>query len=104
MCPLKLIKGKPITGLTVHLLNDDYFEEVPISKDTLRAYLLSQEIPADEPNPTQNGDKSTTKGDTPKQHLENIQQSLQHATSLLEASGLDPWALEKNPHRIPPPK
>ena len=49
MCPLKLLKGKPITGITVHLLNEDYFEEVQISKDTLRTYFLSQEISTDNP-------------------------------------------------------
>jgi hypothetical protein len=104
VCPLKLLKGKPITGITVHLLDEDYFEEVPISKDTLRTYFLLQEIPTDEPNPTQNGDKSTTIGTTPKQHRENIQRSLRHATSLLEASGLDPLGIRGKPLQDPSPE
>ena len=88
--PIHLPKGQPITGITVHLLDKEYYEEIPISKDTLRAYFLSNEIAEEGNNPTQNGRDSTLKGDTPKQHLEKIQASLQHVTSLLEASGLDP--------------
>ena len=65
ICPLTLLKNKPIMGIKVHLLDEDYYEEVPISKDTLRTYFLS-----------------------PKQHLEDIQRSLQHATSLLEAGSI----------------
>ena len=42
VCPLTLPKHKPIAGITVHLLNEDYYEEIPISKDTLRSYFLSQ--------------------------------------------------------------
>ena len=41
--PLTLPKNKPITGITVHLLNEEYYQEIPISKETLRTYFLSQE-------------------------------------------------------------
>ena len=40
----------------------------------------------------------------PKQHLEDIQQSLQHATSLLEASGLDPPGIRGKPLQDPSPE
>ena len=33
--PIHLPKGQPITGITVHLLDEEYYEETPISKDTL---------------------------------------------------------------------
>ena len=85
-----LLKNEPITGTTVHLLNEDYHGEVPISKDTRRTYFLSQEIIKNTPDPTHNGYESAAKDTSPKQHLEDIQRSLQHATPLLEAAGLDP--------------
>ena len=102
--PLTLLKNKPITGITVHFLDEEYYQEIPISRDTLRTYFLWQEILEKTPDPTHASNEPTSQDISPKQHLENIQQNLQHATSLLEASGLDPRALEKNPHRIPPPK
>ena len=102
--PLTLLKNKPITGITDHLLDEDYYEEVPISKDTLRTYFLSQEIIKNTPNPTHNGDESTSKDTSPKQHLEDIQRSLQHATSLLEASGLDPQGIREKPPQDPSPE
>ena len=57
VCPLTLPKHKPIAGITVHLLNEDYYEEIPKSKDTLRSYFLSQEIGDNTPNPTHNRDE-----------------------------------------------
>ena len=104
VCPLSLPKNKPITGITVHLLDQDYYEEVPISKDTLRTYFLSQEIGNDTTNPTHNGDEPKPQDVSPKQHLENIQQKLRHATSLLEASGLDPPGTRDKPLQDPSPE
>ena len=104
ICPLTLQKNEPITGITVHLLDEDYYEEVPISKDTLRTCFLSQEITKNTPDPTQNGDESAAKDTLPKQHLEDIQQSLQHATSLLEASVLDPPGIRGKPLQDPSPE
>ena len=57
VCPLTLPKHKPIAGITVHLLNEDYYEEIPILKDTLQSYFLSQEIGDNTPNPTHNRDE-----------------------------------------------
>ena len=57
VCPLTLPKHKPIAGITVHLLNEDYYEEIPKSKDTLQSYFLSQEIGDNTPNPTHNRDE-----------------------------------------------
>ena len=91
-------------GIKVHLLDEDYYEEVPISKDTLRTCFLSQEITKNTPDPTQNGDESAAKDTLPKQHLEDIQRSLQQATSLLEASGLDPLGIRGKPLQDPSPE
>ena len=88
--PIKLLKGKPITGITVHLLDEEYYEEIPISKDTLRTYFLANEVLTNEHNTPQQGTTPEVKEYTPKQHLEHIAKSLRHATSLLEESGLDP--------------
>ena len=79
VCPLTLLKNKPITGITVHLLDAEYYEEVPISKDTLRTYLLSQDINGNTDTPTHIGDEST-ENTSPKRHLEDIQRDLRHAT------------------------
>ena len=79
VCPLTLLKNKPITGITVHLLDTEYYEEVPISKDTLRTYLLSQDINGNTDTPTHIGDEST-ENTSPKRHLEDIQRDLRHAT------------------------
>ena len=95
--PFSLPKNKP----TIHLL--DYYEEVPISKDTLRTYFLSQEIGNDTTNPTHNGDEPKPQDVSPKQHLENIQQKLRHATSLLDASELDPPGNREKPPHYPSP-
>ena len=88
---LYLPKDQPITGIAVHLLDEEYYEEVPISEHTLRACFLSQETERDNTNPTQDGNKPTVEGSTPKQFLQSTESNLHHATSLLEASGLDPW-------------
>ena len=104
VCPLTLPKYKPIAGITVHLLDDDYYEKIPISKDTLRSYFLSQEIRDNTSNPTHNRDEPALQDISPKQHLENIQQKLRHATSLLEASGLDPLGIREKPLQDPSPE
>ena len=88
--PLALPKNKPIAGITVHLLDQDYYEEIPISKETLRSYFLSQEIRDDTQNPTDKKKENASQYDSPKQHLKDIQEKLRHATALLEASRLDP--------------
>ena len=98
VCPLTLLKNKPITGITVHLLDAEYYE------DTLRTYFLSHVINENTHNPTHNGDESTAKDTSPKQHLEDIQRSLQHATSLLEASGLAPPGIREKPLQGPSPE
>ena len=72
VCPLTLLKNKPITGITVHFLDEDYYQEIPISRDTLRTYFLSQEIMKNTSDPTHPRDESTSKDISPKQHLENI--------------------------------
>ena len=104
ICPLVLQTNKPITGITVHLFDAEYYEEIPISKETLRTYFLSQDLDENTNTPTYNGDESTEKDISPKQHLKDIQQKLQHATSLLEASGLDPPGIREKPLHGPPPE
>ena len=101
---LALPKNKPIAGITVHLLDQDYYEEIPISKDTLRSYFLSQEIRDDTQSPTDNKDETASQYASPKQHLKDIQQKLRHATSLLEASGLDPPGVRDKPAQDPSPE
>ena len=57
VCPLTLLQNKPITVITVQLLDEDYYEQIPISRDTLQSYFLSQEIGDNTPNPTHNRDE-----------------------------------------------
>ena len=104
ICPLTLQKNEPITGITVHLLDQDYYKEAPLPKDAIRTYFLSQEIIKNTPDPTHNGDESATKDTPPKQHLEDIQRSLQHAMSLLEAAGLHPPGIRGKPLQDPSPE
>ena len=104
ICPLTLQKNKPITGITVHLLDQDYYKEAPLPKDAIRTYFLSQEIITNTPDPTHNGDESATKDTPPKQHLGDIQRSLQHATSSMEATGLDPPDIRGKPLQDTSPK
>ena len=102
---LTLPKNKPIAGITVHLLDQDYYEEIPISKDTLRSYFLSQEIGDNIQNPTNTTkEENPSQNDSPKQHLKDIQEKLRHATSLLEASGLDPPGIRDKPLQDPSPE
>ena len=104
VCPLTLLKNKPITGITVHLLDEDYYQEIPILRDTLRTYFLSQEIMKNAPDSTHTRDEPTSQDISPKQHLDNIQQSLRQASSLLEASGLDPPGIREKPPQDPSPE
>ena len=102
--PIKLLKGKPITGITVHLLDEEYYEEIPISKDTLRTYFLANEVLTNEHNTPQQGTKPEAKEYTPKQHLDHITKNLRHASSLLEESGLDPPGIREKPLQDPSPE
>ena len=104
VCLLYLAKDQPITGITVHLLKEEYYEEVPISEQTLTACFLSKEAEANNTNPTQKGYKPTVEGSTPKQFLQNTESYLRHATSLLEASGLDPPGIRDKPSQEPSPE
>ena len=104
VCPIKLLKGKPITGITVHLLDEEYYEEIPISKDTLRTYFLANEVLTNEHNTPQQGTKPEAKEYTPKQHLDHIAKNLRHASSLLEESGLDPPGIREKPLQDPSPE
>ena len=88
MRPNKSLKDKLSTGITVHLLDEEYHEEIPIPKDTLRTCFRASEVLTNEYNPSQLGIIPKTKGYTPKQHLENKIKNLRHATPLLKESGI----------------
>ena len=82
--PIELIKGKPITGITVYLL-DKYYNRTAKPEDTLRTYpgentgLIYEHYPS---------------GSTPKQHWEN--KNLQHDTPLLNP-GINNLGMRKHP-------
>ena len=100
--PLTLLKNKPITGITIHFLNEEYYQEIPISRDTLRTYRRrywrKHQIlytPAMNPHhkislPNNTWRISNKTSDTPHHYWKHRDWT--------------PRALEKNPHRIPPPK
>ena len=89
MCPIKLLKGKPITGITVHLLNEKNYIKLPTSKDILRTHVLANEERTNKHNPSQHRIEPETKKYTSKHLLELIKKSLWHSISRLKEPGFD---------------
>ena len=84
MYPIKLIESKPITGITVHLL-DKYYNRTSKPEDTLRTY------PGENMGLTHEHYPSEC---TPKQHWEN--KNLQHDIPLLNP-GINNPGMRKHP-------
>jgi hypothetical protein len=104
-----LRKNRPIPGIVAHDLTMGYHEPVEITKDTLRAlFLKDQIVRAATVMPDIASSASTLSKDhpeysqpTPEEYISSVQDQFEQASSLLQASGLDPPGTKSKPKQAP---
>ena len=101
ICPLQLRKNQPITGITVQVLNEGDYEEVPKSYKLLQACFPPEEEGAKHNDPIKKGHESAT---DERKNSHPTATNLPQATSLLEATGLDPPGVRDKPSQKPSPE
>ena len=110
---LSLLQNRPIPGIVAHDLEMGYHEPVEITKDTLRAIFLkdqtvqaarmagilkdndtiiSNELAIDHPEYIE---------PTPEEYVSSVVQQFEHASSLLQATGLEPPGTKHKPRQHP---
>ena len=110
---LQLRQNRPIPGIVAHDLVSGYHEPVEITKETLRAmFLQEQTVQAAKlagllPKHTSiNASSLAIQQDdyiqpTPKEYISSVVTQFEQASSLLQASGLDPPGIKYKPRQMP---
>ena len=109
---LVLKQNRPIPGIVAHDLTQDYHEPVEITRETLRAmFLKDQTIKAAKlagVMPPSTADSSGLAADhpdymdpTPEQYIASVMTQFNEASSLLQASGLEPPGVRRKPAQGP---
>ena len=110
---LSLQQNRPIPEIVAHDLEMGYHDPVEITKDTLRAlFLKNQTVQAaklagilkDNETYTQNElamDHPEYIEPTPNEYVSSVIQQFEHASSLLQATGLDPPGTRSKPKQQP---
>ena len=109
---LVLKQNRPIPGIVAHDLTQEYHEPVEITRETLRAmFLKDQTIKAAKLAgvlPQSTADSSGLAADhpdymdpTPEQYIASVMAQFEEASSLLQASGLEPPGVRRKPTQGP---
>ena len=107
-----LRQNRPIPGIVAHDLTEGYHDPVEITKNTLRAlFLKDQTVKAAQlagimpDNEKQESDLTMNHPDyqqpTPEEYVSSVQTQFDQASSLLQASGLDPPGTKSKPKQGP---
>ena len=110
--PFSLRQNRPIPGIIAHDLEMGYHDPVEITKDTLRAlFLKEQTVEAAELagvlKNTPNHFSSLATDDpeyiqpSPQEYISSVQKQFDHASSLLQATGLEPPGTKSKPRQQP---
>lgn len=110
---LSLLQNRPIPGIVAHDLEMGYHDPVEITKDTLRAlFLKDQTVQAAKMAGILKKDDTIISGElaidhpeyiepTPEEYVSAVVQQFEHASSLLQATGLEPPGTKHKPRQHP---
>ena len=111
---LSLLQNRPIPGIVAHDLELGYHNPVEIHKDTLRAlFLKDQTVSAakmagllkqdnnNEHNHHLASDEPEYMDPTPEEYISSVSQQFEEASSLLQATGLEPPGSRTKPRQQP---
>ena len=110
-----LRQNRPIPGIIAHDLNTGYHEPVEITKDTLRALflkdqtvraaqmagLMKDDVPISESALAKHDPQYNNP--TPQEYVSSITTQFEQASSLLQATGLEPPGVKRKPTMKPSP-
>ena len=110
---LSLLQNRPIPGILAHDLEMGYHDPVEITKQTLRAlFLKDQTVKAAKMAGILKDDDKIISNElamdhpeyiepTPEEYVSSVVQQFEHASSLLQATGLDPPGTKHKPRQQP---